>query len=124
MTDARDSAHRLLEQTARVADPARRLDLVKNLLPGAKSSLAGEREQLAARLRALGSLLRDVGVLATGGDRRVLANADLAAQLGPLTQRFDSERSTRAYLAVDQALVALERNANPKIVADWLVLQL
>jgi hypothetical protein len=30
----------------------------------------------------------------------------------------------RAFTAVDQALVALERNASVKLVADWLVLQL
>jgi hypothetical protein len=30
----------------------------------------------------------------------------------------------RAFTAVDKALGALERNASPKIVADWLVLQL
>jgi DNA polymerase III subunit delta' len=124
LTDARDAACRLLEQSARVADPARRLDLVKNLAPSVKGTPAAEREQMAACLRALGSLLRDVGALATGGDRSVLANADLAAQLEPLTRNFDGDRSTRAYLAVDQALVALERNASPKIVADWLVLQL
>jgi hypothetical protein len=30
----------------------------------------------------------------------------------------------RAYTAVDEALAALERNANAKVVANWLVLQL
>ena len=29
-----------------------------------------------------------------------------------------------AFSAIDQALVAIERNAGVKIVADWLVLQL
>jgi DNA polymerase-3 subunit delta' len=124
LSDARDAARRLLEQAARSTDPARRLDLVKTLAPSARGTPAAEREQMAACLRALESLLRDVGLLAIGGDRRVLANADLAVQLEPLTRSFDGDRSTRAYLAVDQALVALERNASPKIVADWLVLQL
>jgi DNA polymerase-3 subunit delta' len=121
---ARESARQLLEQTSRVADPARRLEFARNLAPATKGTSASEREQLAACLRALGSLLRDVGVLAIGGDRSILANADLAPQLEALTRTYDRERSTRAYVAVDQALVALERNASPKIVADWLVLQL
>ena len=47
-----------------------------------------------------------------------------AAELDTLARAYDSRRSTRAYAAVDQALAALERNASPKIVADWLVLQL
>jgi hypothetical protein len=30
----------------------------------------------------------------------------------------------RAFSAIDEALVALDRNAGVKIVADWIVLQL
>jgi hypothetical protein len=30
----------------------------------------------------------------------------------------------RAFTAVDRALMALERNAGVKVVADWVVLQL
>jgi DNA polymerase-3 subunit delta' len=122
-TDARDVARRLLEQAARVADPARRLDLAKDLT-GKKSTPAGERDQLAASLRVLASLLRDTGLLALRADARALANADLEADLGRLAQAFDGERSVRAFTAVDRALGALERNVSPKVVADWLVLQL
>jgi len=123
LVEARTLAHRLLEQTARVSDPVRRLEAAKDL-GSRKSSAAGERDQLAACLRALASLLRDIGILAIGADRRMLGNADLEAQLEPLTRAFDSRRSTTAYAAVDRALAALERNASPKVVADWLVLQL
>jgi hypothetical protein len=93
-------------------------------LTGKKSSPAGEREQLAACLRALSSLLRDLGILAIHADPSALANADLQAELGRLSASYDSERSLRAFTAVDQALGALERNASPKLVADWVVLQL
>jgi DNA polymerase-3 subunit delta' len=124
LAEARESARQLLEQTARVADPARRLDLVKNLTPAARGTSAAERDQLAACLRALASLLRDLSILAVRADARSLANADLAPQLEVLTNTYDSERSLRAYTAVDRALAALERNASPKIVADWLVLNL
>jgi DNA polymerase III subunit delta' len=120
---ARESARRLLQHAARVSDPARRLDAAKDLT-GKKGTSAAERDQLAACLRAIASLLRDLGVLTTGADARVLANTDLAPELRALTKNFDSERSMRAYEAVDHALAALERNASPKVVADWLVLQL
>jgi hypothetical protein len=42
-----------------------------------------------------------------------------------LTTAYAGERGVRAFAAVDQALVALERhNAGVKLVADWVVLQL
>ena len=123
LVEAREGAQRLLEYTARATDPVRRLDAARDVT-AKKSSSAGEREQLAACLRALGSLLRDVGILSTGGDRGLIGNADLETQLASLARTFDRRRSANAYAAVDEALAALERNASPKIVADWLVLQL
>jgi DNA polymerase-3 subunit delta' len=122
LTEARDTAQRLLQQAARVADPGRRLELVRGLT--GKATGAAERDQMAVCLRAMSSLLRDLGVLSNRADPATLANADLQADLGRLTAAFDSERSTRAFNAVDQALAALDRNVNPKVVADWLVLQL
>jgi hypothetical protein len=79
---------------------------------------------MAASLRALASLLRDLGIVVTQADRRMLANADLESQLEKLSGAFDHKRSVRAFAAVDRALEALKRNASPKVVADWLVLQL
>ena len=123
LTDARALAQRLLEQTARVSDPVRRIESAKDLMPK-KSSAASERDQLAVCLRVMASLLRDLGILANRADPSSLANADLQGPLSRLTDAFDSERSMRAFGAVDRALAALERNASPKVVADWLVLQL
>ena len=120
---AREDAQQILEQAARVTDPVRRLEAAKDLT-GKKGTSATEREQLAACLRVLASLLRDVGLLASHADPATLANADLQAQLTRVAGTFDGERSSRAYSAVDRALAALERNASPKVVADWLVLQL
>ena len=122
LAEARANAQRLLEQTARVADPVKRIDFVKDFV--GKGSAASERDQLAVCLRALSSLLRDLGILSTRADTRMLANADVQDELSRLTSAFDSARSMRAFTAVDQALGALERNASPKVVADWLVLQL
>jgi hypothetical protein len=39
-------------------------------------------------------------------------------------QAYQGDRGIRAFAAVDAALVALDRNAGVKIVADWLVLEL
>jgi hypothetical protein len=72
----------------------------------------------------MASLLRDAELLGAGGDAEVLANGDLRAELDGLAQVYTGDRGTRAFAAVDSALVALERNAGVKIVADWLVLQL
>ncbi len=123
LVEAREAAQRLLEHTVLSADPSRRIDAVKDLT-GKKGTPASERDQLASCLRALSSLLRDIGVLVSGGDVRLLANRDLQGVLQRLAPAFEGERSERAFAAVDEALVALERNASPKIVADWLVLQL
>jgi DNA polymerase-3 subunit delta' len=128
LVEAREGAQRLLDyaaqaQTARAGDPSRRLDAARDVT-AKKSTSVGERDQLAACLRSLGSLLRDVGILAEGGDRSLIGNSDLEPQLAALAKSFDGTRTASAYAAVDQALAALERNASPKIVADWLVLRL
>jgi DNA polymerase-3 subunit delta' len=123
LTEARNAAQHLLEQAARISDPSRRIEAIKDLT-GKKATPAGEREQLAACLRAAASLLRDIGMLGVSGDAKVLANADLHATIERLSSAYDSDRSVRAYSAVDCALGALERNASPKIVADWLALHL
>jgi DNA polymerase-3 subunit delta' len=123
VTEAREAAQRLLQETARLNDPARRINLARDLTSG-KGTPAEERNRLAVRLRSLGSLLRDIAIIATRADRGALANADLEAQLETLSAAFDAERTLRGYAAVDRALGALERNASPKVVADWLLLQL
>jgi DNA polymerase-3 subunit delta' len=123
LSEAREAAQRILQETARNADPVRRINLARDLTEG-KGTPAEERNRLAVRLRSLGSLLRDVGIIATRADRMMLANADLETQLEKLSSSYDAPRSQRAYTAVDRALAALDRNASPKVVADWLLLEL
>lgn len=125
LAEARTTAERILRQTARVTDPARRLDAAKGVTKP-KSTSGEEREQLAACLRVMASMLRDVGVLDWNGDRRLLANADLELVLDELSRSYDSARSARAYAAIDEALAAITppRAGNAKVVADWLVLRL
>ena len=125
VTEARAMAHRVLEGAIRQADPGRRIDLAREVTPSTGGKTSGaERERLAACLRALASLLRDIGLATVQGEAAVLANADLAPQLRVLAKSYGSDRTVRAYASVDEALVALERNVSPKIVADWLLLQL
>jgi hypothetical protein len=75
-------------------------------------------------LYALSSIIRDLGVLLSRADERCLANADLRARLERLLRSFDGQRALRAFSAIDRALAALDRNASPKIVADWLAFQI
>jgi DNA polymerase-3 subunit delta' len=125
IAEARDSARQFLERAARTTDAARRLDAARDLSPAKSGSTpTEERDRLAVRLRTLSSLLRDLGLLAVGAETGMLANPDVRPQLEALSSAYDERRSTRAYSAVDTALAALERNANPKIVASWVVLQI
>ena len=71
----------------------------------------------------MASLLRDAELLSTRADSRALANPDVRPQLERLSA-YGGDRGIRAFTAVDQALVALARNAGVKVVADWIVLQL
>jgi hypothetical protein len=115
--EARDAAARMLQAAASSPDPRRRLDGAKALTGG-----SGDRDDLARRLLALSSLIRDLGLLLSRADDRALANADLRPELQALLRWFDGDRTVRAFAIVDRALAALDRNASPKIVADWLAL--
>ena len=116
--EAREAATRVLGAAAS-ADVRRRLDAAKALVGG-----AGDRDDVSRRLLAMSSLLRDLGVLAAGADTAKLANADLEPQLQALRRTFDARRALEAFAVVDRALAALDRNASPKIVADWVTLHL
>jgi DNA polymerase III subunit delta' len=117
--EARQSAVDLLQGVAAAkATSLDRLEQAKALAGGA------EREELARRLRAAASMLRDLQVLAAGASPRILANADLQDELGALARSYNAERGLEAFSAVDAALDALERNVGPKVVADWIALEL
>ncbi len=119
---AREAARRVLQTAAASSDPRRRLDGARALLSGIRA--AELRDELGRRLRAVASMLRDIGVLQVRADERILANGDLKAELSALVKAFEGERTQRAFAAVDTALAALDRNASPKIVADWIAFQL
>jgi len=113
----------VLMHAAAGGDAKRRLEAAKELLAKTSSTVDTERDQVALYLRAMTSLLRDVELLAVGGDPATLANADVAQELSRL-KAYHGDRGLQAFQAVDRALVALDRNVNAKVVADWLLLQL
>jgi DNA polymerase-3 subunit delta' len=123
LIEARDIALRVLAHAAATPDPRRRIDAAKDLLTNTGAGGASDRDQLATHLRAMAALVRDAELLATGADRRTLANPDVQTAVERLSA-FRGDRGARAFAAIDQALVALERNAGVKTVADWIVLQL
>ena len=126
LVEARDIAQRVLAAAASARDAGSRLEGAKELLPKSGGRPGFERDYLATNLRAMASLLRDAEVLATEADAAALANADADVRpaLEKLAKGYGGERGVRAFGAIDEALVALDRNAGVKIVADWLVLQL
>ena len=116
---ARDAAEAMLKMAAQAATPGQRL--------AAARALGGDkvdRDELGRRLRLVASMLRDIGVLLSHADARSLANGDLKPVLARLLPAFDADRALDAFAAVDRALQALDRNASPKIVADWVAFQL
>jgi DNA polymerase III subunit delta' len=119
--EARGDAEDLLSVAGR--DPRTRLEQARGLLKG-EGSAPAERDHLAMRLEALSSVLRDVGVLASGADSRLVANIDRRSVLDKLARTLDRERVEKTFAAVTSAHEALERNVGPKVVADWLAIQL
>jgi DNA polymerase III subunit delta' len=117
--DARSDAESLLQAAGR--DPRTRLEHAKELLKGGGTP-ADERDHLGARLTAMTALVRDAGLVASGADRRLLANVDRKQIVDALATSLGADRLARVFAAVARAEEALERNVSPKVVADWLAI--
>jgi DNA polymerase-3 subunit delta' len=122
LAEARELAARLLRSVAAGRVP-QRLDAAKEFIAGPRNGTA-DRGTVGDRLLAVSSILRDLGILASRAENALLANADIKGQLEQLLPAFAAERVLRAFSSVDRALGALERNASPKIVADWVSLEI
>ena len=116
--EARDAAVAMLGAVAQAGSPVQRLAAARAL---GRDKV--DRDELGRRLRLVSSLLRDLGMLDARADDRSLAHGDLKPDLQRLLPSFTGDRTVRAFASVDQALAALDRNASPKIVADWLAFQ-
>jgi DNA polymerase-3 subunit delta' len=122
LATAREMAADLLRSVS-AGRLSQRLEGAKAFVAGSRTA-AADRATLADRLRAVSSILRDLGILTSRAERALLANADIEAQLETLLPAFAADRVLRAFSSVDRALSALERNASPKIVADWVALEI
>lgn len=120
----RSAAQRVLERVADARDARDRLDATREITGKGRGTGASEREALGHHLHALAALLRDVSVVAADADRSAVANVDLMPALEALAPAFDRDRSIEAFAAIGRALEALDYNASPKTVADWIVLQI
>jgi DNA polymerase-3 subunit delta' len=94
------------------------------VLATAPSRKERPREDLALVLRMMASMLRDIELLNTGGQTQALANPAIADDLSALSRGYAGARARDAFVAVDRAITALERNAGTKVVSEWLALQL
>lgn len=119
----RETALLLLRQAAATEAAQSRLQAAAVLSTSA-SKKERSREDVALVLRMMASMLRDIELLNTGGDTRVLANPAVADDLASLRRKFAGERAREAFVAVESAITALERNAGTKVVSDWLSLRL
>lgn len=117
--EARGDAEDLLQVVGR--DARTRLERAKALLKGSGSP-SEDRTHLSARLDAMGSLLRDVGLLSSGADPGLVANLDRRPALDAMVQTLRSDTISRAFAAVARAQGALDQNVSPKVIADWLAI--
>ena len=81
------------------------------------------REALSTRMEIAGSLLRDVSAV-IADDITAVQNRDSGADLRILARSFDQPRVVNAWAVLQRAQQALDRNASPKIIADWAVMSL
>jgi len=119
VSDDRDAALAMLAATKRGVG-----DQLKAAAAFAKNeSDRRDREALGARIDVLATLLRDVGLI-VAGSQATLANADLESDLRGLAPQFSAERVAAGYGELNRAQAALDGNASPKLVADWIALHL
>ncbi|MEP7116623.1 MAG: DNA polymerase III subunit [Acidobacteriota bacterium] len=117
----RDAALLLLSAAAE-RDLAGRLGLAK-MVVGAKKP-ERTRQEMVAVLQLASSIVRDLAVLHAGSDRRLLANGDIADRLERLARALPASAARQAFAIIDRGLAALDRNAGPKLVAEWIAAEI
>ena len=83
-----------------------------------------ERAEVALTLRLLSSMLRDIELLNAGAADQLLANPTLRNRLKKVAKAYAGDRARASFAVVDEAVVAVHRNAGTKVVADWLAVNL
>jgi DNA polymerase-3 subunit delta' len=117
----RDAALSLLQAATR-QNVFGRLKAAAVLAKNDKKSGRRDRESLSLRLAVIESLLRDL--IAVSARPQAVVNRDLEPELRRLHASYSAERASRGFQAVVECQAALERNASPKIVADWIATHL
>jgi DNA polymerase-3 subunit delta' len=115
----RDAALSLLQAAARPG-VAGRLKAAAALAKHATDRR--DRESLGLRLAVIESLLRDL--VALHARPAAVVHTDLSRELHALQSAFDPSRAVRAFDTIVEGQAALDRNASPKIVADWVAVRL
>lgn len=119
----RELALQLLGHAGAGRDVASKLQAAATVISGGTRK-ERSRDEVGLILRMAASMLRDVELLNAGGEAAALANGVIADDLSALTRTYAGDRARDAFAAVDKAIVALERNAGPKVVAEWLATQI
>ena len=122
LAEAREAVESLLVQSQGRSDARGRLEWTKALAKG--GPVSSEREYLGMQLQVLASLVRDAALLRSGAREELLANVDRTPALAFVAKSLDGNRAVRVFSALDRAAAALDRNVSPKVVADWMMLQL
>jgi DNA polymerase-3 subunit delta' len=86
--------------------------------------LAGDKSALAAKLEIFQAFYRDVLLLQHGRDEGELVNLDLAEKLRRVAAREDVAGLLAKLDALGSARRQLERNLNPQLVMENLLLRL
>jgi DNA polymerase-3 subunit delta' len=119
----REAALLLLRQAARSSAVPGRLQAAAVLTSG-PSRKERPREELGLLLRMLAAMLRDLELLNSGADTSVLAHPVVADELSAIAPSYSGDRARDAFVAVDRAIMALDRNAGAKVVSEWLAVHL
>jgi DNA polymerase III subunit delta' len=119
LTESRARAVQLLA-AATTPDLGARLGIARAVI--GKPELT--RLELTAVLRVASSLARDLAAVHAGADRAVLANGDVADAVDRLAAQLQPAAASRAFATIDRGLAALERNVGPKLVADWVAVEI
>ena len=121
LEELREVALQLLERAAK-GNIGARMQAATTLAVSSKKDR--ERAEVALTLRLMSSMLRDIELLNAGADPRLLANPSHRDRLHRIARAYTGERARASYTAVDEAVVAVNRNAGTKVVADWLAAHL
>lgn len=121
IADTREAAALLLG-AAGAADLAGRLAIAKTVVGEKKAERT--RQELQAVLRVASALVRDVAAVHAGAGAALLANGDAPDVVHRLVRELPPPAADKAFATLDRALSALERNAGPKLVTEWVASEL